>query len=99
MPNDIIEQYVRLKVLYKFAILDEDSNHAAELKKVIDKIHDLVNKVSNEKARYIMKEYLNGVSMQDIADKMSLARNTVYAYKCKYLKEVEQQIKDSLVNV
>lgn len=94
MKYDVFNHFNELKVLHTFAVLDEDTERAKELKKPIDKVHALVSEVSNEKARRILEDRLKGVSMRDIASSTHISVQTVYWYINKYLKEVEQQIHD-----
>lgn len=91
---DIFNHFNELKVLHTFAVLDENTECAKELKKSIDKVHALVSTITNEKARCILEERLKGVSMRDIASSMHMSVQVVYWYRSKYCKDVEQHIHD-----
>lgn len=90
---DISKHFNELKVYHTFAILDEDSKRATELKKTIDKVHVLVDTVTHENARHVLNELIKGTKMKDIADSMRMSLQWVYWCRSKYLKDVEQQIK------
>lgn len=95
---DIFNHFNKLKVLHTFAVLDEDSERAKELKRSIDKVHALVGTVTHENARHVLNELIKGTKMKDIADSMCMSLQWVYWCRSKYLKDVEKCIHDVIEN-
>ena len=95
---DIFSHFNELKTLHTFAVLDENSDRAKELKRSMDKVHTLVSSVTKEKAKRVLEERVKGVSVRDIADSMGMTPQAVYGYRKKYLNQVEQQIKVVIEN-